>query len=165
MQSDKKQNNFSSSNIYPSNTTYSSNLSTLNTNIYNIPNLNTYRINYYPLFPFLSYENKNYSDNKNPNNINLSFSLEFLNDYDKFKNYINILNQQKSWQQFSSYLISNINNAEKNIFLKNTIKSFIGTKRIRDNENKNFDEKRKILENNVKNGKSGKNLNFEEKKF
>jgi hypothetical protein len=130
MQSDKKQNNISSKNIYPSNTTYSSNLSSLNSNIYNIPNLNSYRINYYPLFPFLSYENTNYSNDKNPNNINLSFGMEFLNNYDKFKNYINILNQQKSWQQFSSYLISNINNAEKNIILKNSLKVLLVQKEL-----------------------------------
>ena len=159
MQSKKNQN--ISKNIYPSNMIYSNNLSSLNSNIFNIPNLNSYKINYYPLFPFLSYENTNFSNDKNPNNCNLSFGMEFLNDYDRFKNYINFLNQQKSWQQFSSFLISNINNAEKNIILKNSIKNFIGTKTKRDNENIKVEEKVKFL----KNEKIQNNINLEENKI
>ena len=162
MKSEKNQNNIPLDKIYQSNTSYSNNLSSLISKVYSIPNLNNYKINYYPLFPFLSYEKTNYSNDKNQNYYNFSLGMQFLNDNDKFNNYINILNQQKSWQQFSSYLISNINNAEKNIILKNSIKSFIGTKKNRDNEKIKLDEKEKNLRVQEKNRKS---LSFSGKKI
>ena len=129
------------------------------------------KINYYPLLPFLSYDNFYGSGN-----AYLYQDLTLLNDYNQLKNYINILSQQKSWQEFSSYIISNIKNANKKIAFKtknDKNENLIGVKRKINNDkniqdNKNSQEKKiiekkdkinKKVENKISSKKNKKNKN------
>lgn len=123
--------------------------SSLNTTSNNSSNLNnsnldSIKINYYPLLPFLSYDNTYNSSNQN-------FGQDILNDFTKLKNYIKALNERKSWQQFSSFIISNIENANKKIVYKNDINNLIGNKRKSTNKEKNLENKTNINYKYLKN--------------
>ena len=111
--------------------------------------LDSIKINYYPLLPFLSYDNI-----YNLNKPNFGLDINLLNDYSNLKNYIKVLSEQKSWQQFSSYIISNIENVNKKIIFQNKSdnneKNLIGVKRKSINNEKNIDNKSKN-DNDLKN--------------
>ena len=125
------------------------NTSNISSNLNN-SNLDSIKINYYPLLPFLSYDNSYNISNQN-------FCQDILNDYTKLKNYVKELNERKSWQQFSSYIISNIENANKKLVYKNDISNLIGNKRKSTNKEKNLENKANI------NNKHLKNKNIEKK--